>query len=140
MPTTLPTRRLGTTDLHVTRIGFGAASIGGLYTAIDDAQAIATVERAWDLGIRLFDTAPLYGYGTAERRLGAVLANRPRDAFVLSTKVGRLVRREDEIGPRDDVDPQGPAVRRAREHSSHSTRTDACPRHTARSCVESPSP
>jgi D-threo-aldose 1-dehydrogenase len=97
---------LGRTGLHVTRLGFGAASIGGLYTPIEDADAIATVERAWDLGVRLFDTAPLYGYGLAERRLGAVLAKRPRDAFALSTKVGRLVRRIDEIGPTADVDPQ----------------------------------
>ena len=99
-------RPLGRTGLHVTRLGFGAASIGGLYTPVSDADAIATVERAWDLGIRLFDVAPLYGYGAAERRLGAVLANRPRDAFVLSTKVGRLVRRIDEIGPTTDVDRQ----------------------------------
>jgi D-threo-aldose 1-dehydrogenase len=99
-------RPLGRTGLQVTRLGFGAASIGGLYAPIADADAIATIERAWDLGIRLFDTAPLYGYGLAERRLGAVLANRPRDAFVLSTKVGRLGRRVDEIDPAADVDPQ----------------------------------
>lgn len=103
-----PTERqpLGRTGLEVTRLGFGAASIGGLYTPIADADAMTTVERAWDLGIRLFDVAPLYGYGAAERRLGGVLVNKPRDAFVLSTKVGRLVRREEEIGPGDDVDRQ----------------------------------
>jgi D-threo-aldose 1-dehydrogenase len=97
---------LGRTGLEVTRLGFGTASIGGLYTVVSDDDAIATVERAWDLGIRLFDTAPLYGYGAAERRLGAVLANHPRDTFTLSTKVGRLVRRIDVIGPTADVDPQ----------------------------------
>ena len=57
-----------------------------------DEDAIATVERAWDLGIRTFDVAPLYGFGAAERRMGAALAGRPRDEFVLSTKVGRLLR------------------------------------------------
>jgi D-threo-aldose 1-dehydrogenase len=97
---------LGRSGLEVTRLGFGTASIGGLYTAVEAADAIATVERAWELGIRLFDTAPLYGYGTAERRLGETLGTRPRDAFVLSTKVGRLVRRSDEIDPGADIDAQ----------------------------------
>jgi D-threo-aldose 1-dehydrogenase len=97
---------LGRTGLGVTRLGFGAAPIGGLYAPVDDDDARRTVERAWELGIRTFDVAPLYGYGLAERRLGAVLANRPRDAFVLSTKVGRLVRAEDAIGPGADVDRQ----------------------------------
>ena len=97
---------LGRTGLEVTRLGFGAAPIGGLYTAVDDDDARRTVERAWQLGIRTFDVAPLYGYGLAERRLGSVLAGRPRDAYVLSTKVGRLVRRTDAIGPGADVDRQ----------------------------------
>jgi D-threo-aldose 1-dehydrogenase len=102
-----PTERvdLGRTGLRVTRLGFGAASIGGLYSAVSDDDAIATVDRAWELGIRTFDVAPLYGYGAAERRLGAALADRPRDDFVLSTKVGRLVRRVDDI-PAGTVDPQ----------------------------------
>ena len=97
---------LGRTGLRVTRLGFGAAPIGGLYEAVAEADAQATIERAWELGIRTFDVAPLYGYGAAERRLGAALAGRPRDEFVLSTKVGRLVRRIDAIGPTADVDPQ----------------------------------
>ena len=103
-----PTERvdLGRTGLRVTRLGFGAASIGGLFAAVSDDDAIATVERAWELGIRTFDVAPLYGYGAAERRLGAVLADRQRDDFVLSTKVGRLVRRVDDIPAGADVDPQ----------------------------------
>src|SRR5689334_13623006 len=97
---------LGRTGLEVTRLGFGTASIGGLYTPIDDADASATLERAWDIGIRLFDTAPLYGYGAAERRLGQLLSTRRRAAFVLSTKVGRLVRPVDEIPPGADIDRQ----------------------------------
>ena len=103
-----PTERvaLGRTGLEVTRLGFGSAPIGGLFSAVSDEAAIATVDRAWDLGIRTFDVAPLYGYGAAERRLGAALAGRPRADFVVSTKVGRLVRREDEIGRADEVDPQ----------------------------------
>jgi D-threo-aldose 1-dehydrogenase len=67
---------------------------------------VATVERAWELGIRMFDVAPLYGYGAAERRLGMGLAGRPRDDYVLSTKVGRLVRSIDAIGPGADIDGQ----------------------------------
>jgi D-threo-aldose 1-dehydrogenase len=98
--------RLGGTGLEVTRLGFGAASIGGLYSLVPDADARATIDRAWELGIRSFDVAPLYGYGTAERRLGAALGARPREEYVLSTKVGRLVRPIEAIRPTDDVDPQ----------------------------------
>ncbi|MFE4195768.1 aldo/keto reductase [Paenarthrobacter sp. NPDC056912] len=72
-------------------LGFGAAGIGNLYRAIPDAQALATVDAAWDAGIRYFDTAPHYGLGLSERRLGAALAVRPRDEFTVSTKVGRLL-------------------------------------------------
>jgi len=103
-----PTERvdLERSGLRVTRLGFGGASIGGLFAAVDEDDAIATVEHAWSLGIRTFDVAPLYGYGAAERRLGAALAGKPRDAYVLSTKVGRLVRREDEIPPGAEIDRQ----------------------------------
>lgn len=74
-----------------TRLGLGTAPIGNLFTPVEPDQARATVERAWHLGIRLFDTAPLYGHGLAEQRLGKALAGRPRDDYVLSTKVGRLL-------------------------------------------------
>jgi len=73
-------------------IGLGKAPIGGLYSPVDDETAWATLDRAWELGIRTFDTAPLYGSGLAERRLGAFLRGKQRDTFVLSTKVGRLLR------------------------------------------------
>ena len=94
------------TGLHVTRLGLGAASIGGLYREVSDEDAHATVRHAWDMGIRYFDVAPLYGYGTAERRLGAVLETVPRESFVLSTKVGRLVLDADKVPPGADVDRQ----------------------------------
>jgi D-threo-aldose 1-dehydrogenase len=97
---------LGRTGLSVTRLGFGSASIGGLFTAVSDADARAVVRRAWDIGIRYFDTAPLYGYGAAERRIGDELRGEPRDTFVLSTKVGRLVRSPAQIQPDDDIDHQ----------------------------------
>lgn len=82
---------LGRTQLQVTRLGLGLAPIGGLYTPVGDAQARATLDRAWEHGLRFFDTAPLYGNGLSERRAGAALSARPRDEFVLSTKVGRLL-------------------------------------------------
>lgn len=75
----------------MTRLGLGLGPIGGLYTAVDDAQAEATVRRAWQRGIRFFDTAPLYGYGRSERRAGPVLASFDRGEVVLATKVGRLL-------------------------------------------------
>jgi D-threo-aldose 1-dehydrogenase len=71
------------------RLGLGTAPLGGLYAAVSDEDAQAVVDRAWELGIRVFDTAPLYGSGLAERRLGAALRPLPRDELVLSTKVGR---------------------------------------------------
>lgn len=84
--------RLGRRGPTVPRLGLGCAPLGNLFTAVGDAEAASTVDAAWDAGIRLFDTAPLYGHGLSERRLGAALAARPRDEFVLSTKVGRLLR------------------------------------------------
>jgi D-threo-aldose 1-dehydrogenase len=75
----------------VSRLGFGAAPIGNLFSAVDDETARAAVDAAWDSGIRYFDTAPHYGLGLSERRLGAALRDRPRAEFVLSTKVGRIL-------------------------------------------------
>jgi D-threo-aldose 1-dehydrogenase len=80
------------------RLGLGTAPLGGLYDAVDDEAAQATVERAWSLGIRTFDTAPYYGSGLSERRLGAALRGRPRDQYTVSTKVGRLLRPGDSRG------------------------------------------
>lgn len=75
----------------MTEIGLGAAQLGNLYRELDEDTAKATVDAAWDAGIRYFDTAPHYGLGLSESRLGAALSTRPRDEFVLSTKVGRLL-------------------------------------------------
>jgi D-threo-aldose 1-dehydrogenase len=91
MPAVAEKATLGSTRVAVTRLGLGAAPLGGLYTAVSDAAAQATVDAAWDAGVRCFDVAPQYGVGRAERRLGAALAARPRDDYVLCTKVGRLV-------------------------------------------------
>ncbi|MFC5502711.1 aldo/keto reductase [Lysinimonas soli] len=72
-------------------LGFGGAPIGNLRTAVTDAEATAAIRRAWDRGIRYFDTAPHYGLGLSERRLGEVLPGLPRTQLVLSTKIGRLI-------------------------------------------------
>jgi D-threo-aldose 1-dehydrogenase len=75
----------------VTTFGLGCAQLGNLYTAISDETAFATVGAAWDAGVRYFDTAPHYGLGLSERRLGEALRGRPRDAYTISTKVGRML-------------------------------------------------
>ncbi|WP_233842698.1 aldo/keto reductase [Dyella sp. 2HG41-7] len=73
------------------QLSFGGAPIGNLYESVDDASACATIAHAWRQGIRHFDTAPYYGYGLSESRLGAALNEMPRASFTLSTKVGRLI-------------------------------------------------
>ncbi len=92
---TLKTRtwdRLGNGGLAFTELGFGTAPVGNLYRAISDDAAQAILTAAWDAGVRYFDTAPLYGLGLSETRLNRFLRSRPRDAYVVSTKVGRLLR------------------------------------------------
>ena len=91
-----------TDHLTLTEVGFGAACLGNLYSAISDEQSDACVAAAWDAGIRYFDTAPHYGLGLSERRLGRALAGRPREEFTLSTKVGRLLVPRVPPLPRDD--------------------------------------
>jgi D-threo-aldose 1-dehydrogenase len=81
----------GGARLDFTRLGFGGAPLGNYPRALTEAEAEATVAAAWDTGARYFDTAPLYGSGLSEARMGRVLAARPRGEFVLSTKVGRLL-------------------------------------------------
>lgn len=99
----------------LTEIGFGGAQIGNLYREVDDASARAAVDAAWDAGIRYFDTAPHYGLGLSERRLGDALRNRSRDEYVLSTKVGRLlVDDPDGVGRSDDEGFAVPATLRRR--------------------------
>jgi D-threo-aldose 1-dehydrogenase len=77
--------------VEVTRFSLGGAPLGGLFSPVDDEDATATLEAAWQGGVRSFDTAPLYGHGLSEHRVGTFLATKPRDLFVLSTKVGRLL-------------------------------------------------
>ncbi|MFZ6049953.1 aldo/keto reductase [Pseudomonas sp. CR3202] len=72
-------------------LGFGTAPLGNMYRAVSEEEVQATVDAVWNNGVRYFDTAPFYGAGLAESRLGAALAKRPRDQYVLSSKVGRIV-------------------------------------------------
>jgi D-threo-aldose 1-dehydrogenase len=88
MPDSRELRPIGTTSLRVTRLGLGSVALGYLYAPVDDVAAKATVTRAFEIGLRLFDTAPLYGDGVAEARLGTVLSGRPRESFVIATKAG----------------------------------------------------
>jgi D-threo-aldose 1-dehydrogenase len=84
------------------RIGFGAAPLGNMFRDIPEAEALATVDAAWDSGIRYFDNAPFYGAGLAEIRMGQALAGRPRDEYVISTKVGRIILDEiEDVSARD---------------------------------------
>jgi D-threo-aldose 1-dehydrogenase len=89
--TGLKQRQVGQTTVLVTELGFGGGPAGNLYTSTTDEQTVAAMERAWAAGIRYFDTAPHYGLGLSERRIGAALRDRPAGNFVLSTKVGRVL-------------------------------------------------
>ena len=84
-------RKIGSTGVKVTDVAFGCASIGNLYREIMDADALSVLESAWDSGIRYFDTAPHYGRGLSEQRLGKFLTIQQRSNFVISTKVGRVL-------------------------------------------------
>lgn len=92
-------------DVPVTRLGLGVAQFGNMHRVTSDEESEEAVNAAWDSGIRYFDTAPHYGLGLSERRLGRALATYPRDAFAVSTKVGRLLEPSPETA--DQLDPEG---------------------------------
>ncbi|MFK4070264.1 aldo/keto reductase [Streptomyces sp. NPDC029674] len=104
-------RALGTSGVEVTALSFGAAGIGNLYAPVTDEQAATALDHAWHAGIRYFDTAPHYGLGLSERRLGEALRGRDRSSYVISTKVGRLLEPADGITG-DDLADGGFAVPR----------------------------
>lgn len=91
-------RALGRTQVHVDQLVLGLVPLGNLYKAVPEDEAQAVLQAWWDAGLRTFDVAPVYGFGIAEERLGRFLAGRPRETFVVSTKVGRPVRKG---APRD---------------------------------------
>src|SRR5215207_6005220 len=86
--TGMKTREIGKTGVRVTEIGFGTAPVAGLYRAVDEESGQAVLQAAWDAGIRYFDTAPHYGAGLAEERVGRFLKG--KSGYTISTKVGRL--------------------------------------------------
>jgi D-threo-aldose 1-dehydrogenase len=94
---------LGSTTVAVTELGFGGGPLGGLFEALEDETAVAALSAAWEGGIRYFDTAPHYGIGQSERRLGEFLAQHPRGAYTLSTKVGRVLVAQDPGGRMDEA-------------------------------------
>ena len=104
---------MNVSEQPLSRVGLGSAPFGNLYEAITDEACHAVVDTAWEAGVRTFDTAPHYGVGLAERRLGAALAGRPRDEFSVSTKVGRvLVPTPERAGELDEHGFVAPAVYR----------------------------
>ena len=88
----MKTRKLGRTDVSVSELGFGGAPLGELFERVSEAEAQETLQAAWDAGVRYFDTSPFYGYGKSEQRIGRFLRQQRRQEFVLSTKVGRVLR------------------------------------------------
>ena len=100
-------RKIGQTDLSVTEYSFGTAPLGGMYRACPRETAMETLEAAWTAGLRFIDTAPWYGFGLAERRVGDFLRDKPKGSYVLSTKVGRLQRpvADDKVPSYGFVDP-----------------------------------
>lgn len=100
-------RKIGRTDLSVTEYSFGTAPLGGMYRACPRETAMETLAAAWEAGLRFIDTAPWYGFGLAERRVGDFLREKPKGSYVLSTKVGRLQRpvADDKVPSYGFVDP-----------------------------------
>src|SRR5437762_12651493 len=105
-------RPLPDRSLALSELSLGCAQLGNMYREVSDADARATVDAAWQLGVRYFDTAPHYGLGLSERRLGAALASRPRDAYVVSSKVGRLLEPVEVVEGLDDDGYAVPATHR----------------------------
>jgi aryl-alcohol dehydrogenase-like predicted oxidoreductase len=99
-----PVGRVRTQALGLSELGFGSAPAGNLYRTVTEEEVTSAVDAAWRAGIRYFDTAPHYGLGLSERRLGAALRSRPRDGYVVSTKVGRLLVPSPETADRLDSD------------------------------------
>ena len=85
-------RKLGRTDVELTQFGFGAASLGEIFALVSEEDTLSTLQTLWKYGVRYIDTAPFYGFGLSEHRVGSFLSQQPRQEFVLSTKVGRVLK------------------------------------------------
>ncbi|OPC79433.1 aldo/keto reductase [Embleya scabrispora] len=115
-------RVVGGTDVLVSEVGLGAAPLGNLGAPVDDETAGAVVDAAWRAGIRYFDTAPHYGVGLSESRLGDALRGRPRTEFTVSTKVGRLLVDDPDAPTSGEGFVDTPARRRVRDYSADGVR------------------
>lgn len=124
------TQTPGKTDVLATRLGLGTAPLCNLFQAVEDPGADAVVRRAVDAGLRLFDTAPLYGYGLAERRLGRVLSTAPRDSNTVATKIGRLLVRGAEPSS-SEFETAVPSSRSNRGACSQRTTVGFAPQHAS---------
>jgi D-threo-aldose 1-dehydrogenase len=102
--------RLGRAPVDVRRLGLGMAALSGLFREVTDAEAAVVLDHAWDTGVRYYDTAPLYGYGNGERRLGQLLARHDSASFAVSSKVGRLIYPIAQIDADPMLEPDRPAV------------------------------
>lgn len=98
----LQKRKIGRTEALVTPIGLGCAPLGDLFVTLSEEDAQQTLQAAWDSGVRYFDTAPFYGIGKSEHRVGTFLRQQPRDEFTISTKVGRVLRRPHDISKMEE--------------------------------------
>src|SRR5271165_1717593 len=98
----LKTRKLGRTNVNLTELGLGTAPLGDLFDRVEDDDAAAVIQCAWEGGARYFDTSPWYGRGQAEHRLGRALYRKPRSEFIISSKIGRVFRRPLKPGPVKD--------------------------------------
>lgn len=105
MQNSLDTAQIGSTGLRVTGLGLGGAPLGALLFDVEESEAVATIKRGFELGVRYFDTAPYYGFGKSERRYSHALAEMLRDDFVISTKVGRVLDPADPNAPDDGLVP-----------------------------------
>lgn len=115
------------TTLLPGRLGFGTAPLGNMFRAIPDDEVRVTLQAAWDQGVRYYDTAPFYGAGLSELRLGEMLSQRPRDSYVLSTKVGRVIHDEvedpavRELGEKGGLFEHGRPNRMVNDYSADAT-------------------
>ena len=101
----IETAEIGSTGLQVTRLGLGGAPLSAFMYDVEESEAVATISRAFELGVRYFDTAPYYGFGRSERRYGKALAEERRGDFAISTKVGRALQPADPNAPDDGFVP-----------------------------------
>jgi D-threo-aldose 1-dehydrogenase len=114
-------RQIGSTELSVTSLGFGSAPLGNRFRRLDESHCQALVDDAWERGVRLFDTAPMYGHGLAEHRLGTALRQRPRADYLISTKVGRMLVPTSQAIPPDPMWADPPPMRIVYDYSYSGT-------------------